>query len=86
MFVYILGTSDNKLYVGHTNDLFRRSQDHANSLGAKYIKDHGRFTLVYSEKFGTRADAMKREKQIKRWTRAKKEALIASNLGLLKKL
>lgn len=86
MFIYILRTKDNQLYIGHTNNLVRRSQDHDNSLGAKFVNDHGGFELVYSEKFKTRAEAMMREKQLKGWRRAKKETLIAGDLKLLKKL
>jgi len=86
MFIYILRTADNKLYIGHSSNLARRTEDHSNSLGAKFIKDHGRFELVYSEKFESRAEAMKREKQLKGWTRAKKEALVIGDFKLLKKL
>ena len=86
MFIYILRTTGNKLYIGHTNNLRRRLQDHGNSLGAKFIKDYGKFELVYSEEFDSRVEAMRREKQIKGWTRVKKEALIAGSLQLLKKL
>jgi predicted GIY-YIG superfamily endonuclease len=41
---------------------------------------------VYSEAYSSRIEAMRREKQLKGWTRAKKEALISGNLKLLKKL
>lgn len=87
-FIYILRTHNNQLYIGHTNNLDRRELEHKHfHHGAKFIKDNGlRFEIVYTEKFQTRADAMKREKQLKGWTRAKKEALIAGNLELLKKL
>jgi len=44
------------------------------------------FTLVYSEKYSTRKEAMQREAQLKRWTRAKKEALVSENLKLSKRL
>jgi predicted GIY-YIG superfamily endonuclease len=85
--IYILRTSTNELYIGHSNKISRRIQDHGNSLGAKFVKDHGgQFEVVYTEVFETRADAMNREKQLKKWTRAKKEALIAGELELLKKL
>jgi predicted GIY-YIG superfamily endonuclease len=40
--------------------------------------------LVYSEAHATRSEAIKRERQLKRWTRAKKEALIAGDSGLLR--
>lgn len=87
-FVYIIRTNTNHLYIGHTDNLERRDWEHRHHVhGAKYLKDTSRiFELVYSESFSSRAVAMKREKQLKGWTRAKKEALIAGDLGLLKKL
>jgi len=66
--------------------LEQRLSDHQTSHGAKFIKDFGDFKLVYTEEFESRSAAMKRERQLKGWTRAKKEALIAGNLSLLKKL
>lgn len=86
-YLYILRNIHNRLYIGQTNDLQQRLKDHVSSAhGAKFIKDNGEFKLAYTESFGTRAEAMKREKQLKKWTVAKKEALIAGNLQLLKKL
>lgn len=87
-FVYIIRTLNNKIYIGHTNSLERRKLEHKNHHhGAKFLKDnHTEFELVYFEKFATRIAAMKREKQLKGWTRAKKEALISGNLRLLKRL
>lgn len=85
-YVYILRNIHNRLYIGHTNNLKRRLQDHKNKSGAKFIKDYGDFELVYNEKFDSRSEAMKREKQIKSWTRAKKEALITGDIVQLKHL
>lgn len=87
-FVYILRFSDNTLYIGQTNDLGDRLKEHSDrtSKAAKFTKDHGKFHLVYREEFATRLEAMRREKQLKRWTRAKKEALISGDLKLLKEL
>ena len=48
--------------------------------------ENGEFELVYQEDYVTRIEVMRREKQLKGWTRAKKEALITGNLELLKKL
>jgi len=42
--------------------------------------------LVYQESFDSRREAMRREAQLKKWSKAKKEALVRSNLNLLKKL
>lgn len=84
-FVYIIRTQNNKLYIGYTNDLNRRELGHKYfHHGAKFLHYVGsKFNMVYTEKFLVRAEAMKREKQLKGWTRAKKEALIAGNLGLI---
>ncbi len=86
--VYVARTCSGKLYVGHTTDLRRREGEHRSSrFGAKFIRDSGSsFRVVYTEDFLTRAEATRRERQLKGWTRAKKEALIAGNLDLLKKL
>jgi len=77
-YVYILRTSFNTLYIGQTNNLERRLEEHKNNKtkSAKYMRYFSSFTLVYSEKYSTRKEAMKRELQLKRWSRLKKEALI----------
>lgn len=87
-FVYILRTSSNTLYIGQTNNLERRLEEHRNdkSKSAKYIRYFSSFDLVFQEMYPTRKEAMHRENQLKKWSKAKKEALIAENLGLLKKL
>lgn len=88
-YVYILQTSSNTLYIGQTNNLEKRIQEHKNksSKSAKYIRYFPSFKLVYSETYKTRKEAMQREIQLKKLTRAKKEALIASiNIDSLKRL
>jgi predicted GIY-YIG superfamily endonuclease len=86
VYLYILRNVRNRLYIGHAENLDQCISDHKTNHGAKFIKDHGNFNLVYTEKYSSRAEAMKREKQLKGWTRAKKEALIANDLALLKRL
>jgi len=80
--VYILRTSFNTLYIGQTNNLEKRLKDHQNknTKSAKYIKYFGSCGLVYSEEYPTRIEAMRREWQLKKWTKTKKEALIVGNL------
>ena len=87
-YLYILRTSSNALYIGQTNNLGRRLTEHQNksSKSAKYVRYFESVKLVYSEEYSTRSEAMKREAQLKKWTKAKKEALISGNLDLLKKL
>lgn len=84
--LYILRNIHGRLYIGQTNNLERRLNDHNAHRGAKFIKDYGDFELVYTEQFQTRTDAMRREKQLKHWTIAKKEALISGDLYFLKRL
>ncbi len=87
-FVYILRSTSNQLYIGQTNNLLVREKQQLSksSKSAKFIKDGKNFSLVYFEEHKTRLESMRREKQLKGWTRAKKEALITGNLDLLKKL
>ena len=80
-FVYILRTSANTLYIGQTNDLEKRIREHKNKTtkSAKYIRYFTSFKLVYSEKYKTRKEAMQREIQLKKWPKAKKEAMVHGN-------
>ena len=73
--VYILRTSSNTLYIGQTNNLQKRIKEHQSktSKSARYIKYFDSCKLVYSEKYPTRVEAMRREWQLKHWTKAKKE-------------
>lgn len=86
--VYILRTSLNTLYIGQTSNLEKRIKEHKakTSKSAKYIRSFSSFELVYSEDYPTRKEAMKREWQLKKWTKAKKESLIGGDLKLLKRL
>jgi putative endonuclease len=78
-FVYILECADRTLYVGCTNDLARRLQQHNHAKqGARYTKTRRPVVLVYHEPKRTRGSALRREHEIKSWRRAKKLALIAA--------
>ncbi len=87
-YVYFLRDNDNNLYIGQTNNLQSREKQQLakKSKASKFITDGKEFKLVYFEKYPTRKEVMNREKQLKGWTRAKKEALIKGDLKLLKKL
>ncbi|MCL2862265.1 MAG: GIY-YIG nuclease family protein [Firmicutes bacterium] len=82
-FVYIL-TNYNKtvLYTGMTNDLTRRLYEHrySNSQdgGIKFTQKYKCYQLVYYDSTNSVKSAIEREKQIKGWTRKKKEDLINS--------
>jgi putative endonuclease len=74
--VYILRCASGELYVGITSDLESRLARHTNGTACRFTATRRPVDLVYSEIVDTAAAAMSRERQIKRWTRAKKEALI----------
>jgi putative endonuclease len=84
--VYILRCSDASLYVGHTSDLGSRERTHNEGRGGAYTAARRPVALAYSEQALSLRDARQRERQVKRWSRQKKEALIATELVELKRL
>lgn len=86
-YVYILLCADNSYYVGVTNNIPRRLDEHSNGLDkSRYTFNRQPVNLVYSEMFQYIDKAIAREKQLKGWSRKKKEALINKDLGSLKDL
>jgi putative endonuclease len=85
---YILRLQSGALYIGATKNLDDRYERHRDGSGGKTTSTDPPDSLVYSEKHESFSDARKREAQVKRWTRAKKEALVAGDkdklLGLSK--
>lgn len=81
--MYILHCADGSYYTGSTIDINRRLRQHQSGTGANFTRKHLPVTLVYKERFSRIADAFRREKQVQRWTRQKKEALINSDINLL---
>ena len=81
--LYLLRCADGSIYVGHTSNLWRRLSDHASGNGARHTAWHTPRRLLYSEEFETRSEACKRERQIKKWSRAKKEALAGGDIQTL---
>ena len=79
--VYILASGRNgTLYVGVTNDLYRRVYEHREGMLPGFTRRYGVKVLVYFEEFGDIEEAILREKRIKRWHRKWKLELIeASN-------
>lgn len=76
--IYILRCRDGSLYTGVTSDLDSRLAAHITGKGAKYTASRCPVKLVYRETAKSKGDALKREIQIKRWPKAKKESLISS--------
>ena|SRR2546423_1537775 len=78
-FVYILTNADRHtvLYIGVTSDLERRSNEHSLGFGGSFAREYNAHKLVYFESYPDPTSAIAREKQLKCWSRTKKEALIA---------
>ena len=76
--VYIVRCADGSLYTGYARDPARRVDMHNSGRGARYTSGRRPVRLVYSESFNTVGDALKREHELKRWQRRRKEALIAA--------
>ena len=85
-FVYIVRCADGSFYTGYTTDLARRVAEHngedasqgRKSAAARYTRGRRPVELVYSESFATRSEALQREAEIKKLTRAHKLQLIQS--------
>lgn len=78
-YVYLLANKHNNvLYTGVTNDLIRRFYEHKNKLVAGFTQKYNVDRLVYFEVCSGIVVAIEREKQIKGWSRKKKQALINS--------
>ena len=75
-FVYMIKNDFGKLYVGITENLKDRLYYHNSKMGAEFTKGKAKFRMVFSEEYNTLAEARKREIQIKKWRRDKKEKLI----------
>ena len=75
-YTYIVKCRDGSLYTGYTTDVFRREREHNLGRGAKYTRSRRPVSLVYYEEYGTKADAMGREYDLKQLTREEKLKLI----------
>lgn len=86
-YVYILRCKDNSLYVGITNDLQRRINEHNDGkLANAYTFSRRPVFLEFYQDFTDPNQAIYFEKKLKRWSKKKKEALINGNFGLLQTL
>ena len=77
--VYILSNKTHSvLYIGITNDLYRRYMEHKNGIVEGFTKKYRCHTLLYYECFTDVEEAIAREKELKGWSREKKDTLIKS--------
>ncbi|MEK7608620.1 MAG: GIY-YIG nuclease family protein [Patescibacteria group bacterium] len=75
-YVYMIKNDFGKLYVGVTANPHTRIYYHNAHQGAQFTKGKAKFSVVFQEKYPTLVEARRREIQIKKWRRDKKEVLI----------
>lgn len=85
-FAYLLRCADASYYAGHTDDLALRVGQHETGECGGYTATRRPVTLVWSQEFATREEALAAERRIKGWSRAKKVALMAGDFALLSAL
>ena len=86
-YVYIIKCNDYSYYVGVTNDVLRRFEEHQNGIDSKaYTFNRRPLELVYFTTFTNIEIAIEAEKKIKKWSRLKKNALIENRLSDLPNL
>lgn len=71
-YFYVLECGDQSLYTGYTTDLERRLATHNAGRGAKYTRGRLPVSLIYSESFDSKPEAMKAEAAFKKKTRQQK--------------
>lgn len=74
-FVYLVRCADGSFYTGYSTDPGRRVKVHNSGRGAKYTRSRLPVTLVYTERFETKGEALSREWHLKRLSHAEKLAL-----------
>lgn len=85
-FMYILECSDGSFYAGSTIDLEQRILEHNSGIGSNYTEKKRPVKLIYHEEYDTIEEAYLREKQIQKWSRKKKLALMNGEFQTLKEL
>lgn len=83
-FVYLIRTRSGSLYTGITRDVARRFEEHSSGgpKAAKALRGRGPLTLEFQQAVTGKSEALKLELAIKKWPKARKEALIAGDLAL----
>jgi predicted GIY-YIG superfamily endonuclease len=82
--VYIRRCTDGSLYVGHTDDVATRELVHKTGHGSRFTAKRLPVRVVYWQECGSLKSVISRERQLKRWTARKQEALIAGDFSTLK--
>lgn len=85
-YIYTLRCSDDSFYVGSTYNLRDRVHAHNVGRGSAYTSKRLPVRLLYTEAFNTQTEAVRRERQLKRWSAGKKQSLISRDVESLKRL
>jgi predicted GIY-YIG superfamily endonuclease len=83
--LYLLRCTDGSYYTGHTDNLEQRIAQHEAGTFEGYTATRRPLLLMYSQEFSSREEALAAEMQVKRWNRAKKEALVRGDFDGLRK-
>lgn len=78
-YAYLARCNDDSLYAGYTNNIESREAKHNEGEGAHYTRIRRPIKIVYFEEFANRAEAMKREYQLKHLSKKDKESLVLNN-------
>jgi predicted GIY-YIG superfamily endonuclease len=84
--VYMLQCADDSYYVGHTDDIEKRLNEHKSGELGGYTSTRRPVRVVFTEEFPSREEALATELQIKGWSRAKKQALIRGDWSEVSRL
>ena len=84
--VYVLTCSDGSYYTGHTDNFEKRISEHQNGIIRCYTSTRRPVEVVFEQQFPTRDEALAAERQIKGWSRKKKEALIRGDWKEIQRL
>ena len=84
--VYLLRCADHSYYTGHTDNLEKRIVEHQTGEIEGYTSTRLPVTLVFADEFPTREEALARERQVKGWSRKKKEAMIRGDWAEVSRL
>ena len=84
--LYILKCTDDSLYIGHTDNLDARMEQHDQGKGGSYTSKRRPLQLIHVEAFETRYEALAMERKLKGWSRAKKLAYMAGDWASVKRL
>lgn len=75
-YFYLFECKDKSLYSGITNDIVKREKAHNTGTGSKYVRAHGGGKIIYTEKIRTLSKALKREAEVKKFSRKDKLDII----------